>query len=67
MTFPSLLLPRPLPAARCAAAGQVILQQEHILHCVVFIQKGLVDLSVQASAVNMPRAWSGCGRQGSGL
>ena len=47
-----LLLPSPAssPTARCTA-GQVILQQEHIMHCVVFIQKGLVDLLVQASAV----------------
>ncbi len=34
-----------------SAAGQVILQQDHIMHSAVFIVKGLVDLSVQASAL----------------
>ena len=41
-----LPLPRPSPLLPPPPAGQVILQQDHVLHTVVFISRGFVDVSV---------------------
>jgi CRP-like cAMP-binding protein len=38
-------LPRPSPLLP-PPPGQVILQQDHVLHSVVFISRGFVDVSV---------------------